>query len=138
MTLARPAVPLPGASAPGQGAAACLRRREPERRHPGSPPRSGRVSRKVLAVLIGLLFIAPFYWTVVVSLSRPGEFDSFPPVLLAALGLVELGPRVGRAAPGPAVPQHDPDRLGDTVLVLVTSSLAGFAFGVLASAAAGS
>jgi len=56
-------------------------------RRRGTPPRSARRRarmgvRTLIGCLIGLAFIFPFYWTVVISLSRPGGFDSYPPLLL--------------------------------------------------------
>jgi len=62
-------------------------RRDTTRR--GAAARGGRPRRRpgrgwprvLLAVLIGVAFIFPFYWTVVISLARPGGFDSYPPLL---------------------------------------------------------
>ncbi|NUR62554.1 MAG: carbohydrate ABC transporter permease [Catenulispora sp.] len=93
--------------------------------------RAGRYARRVLAVLIGAAFVFPFYWTVVISLGRPGEFSSFPPVLLPHWDWSNWS-RAWHSAPWLRL-------FGNTVLIasctvvlcLVTSLLAGFAFGVL-------
>ncbi|NUR30944.1 MAG: carbohydrate ABC transporter permease [Catenulispora sp.] len=93
--------------------------------------RAGRYARRALAVLIGVAFVFPFYWTVVISLGHPGEFSNFPPVLVPHWDWSNWS-RAWHAAPWVRL-------FGNTVLIasctvvlcLVTSLLAGFAFGVL-------
>jgi multiple sugar transport system permease protein len=93
--------------------------------------RAGRYARRALAVLIGVAFVFPFYWTVVISLGHPGEFSNFPPVLVPHWDWSNWS-RAWHAAPWPRL-------FGNTVLIasctvvlcLITSLLAGFAFGVL-------
>lgn len=93
--------------------------------------RAGRLARRALALLIGAAFVFPFYWTVVISLGRPGEFSTFPPVLLPHWDWSNWS-RAWHAAPWLRL-------FGNTVLIasatvllcLATSLLAGFAFGVL-------
>lgn len=93
--------------------------------------RAGRYARRALAVLIGVAFVFPFYWTVVISLGHPGEFSTFPPVLVPHWDWSNWS-RAWHAAPWLRL-------FGNTVLIasctvvlcLVTSLLAGFAFGVL-------
>lgn len=93
--------------------------------------RAGRYARRALAVLIGVVFVFPFYWTVVISLGHPGEFSNFPPVLVPHWDWSNWS-RAWHAAPWPRL-------FGNTILIasctvvlcLATSLLAGFAFGVL-------
>ncbi|NUP52674.1 MAG: carbohydrate ABC transporter permease [Catenulispora sp.] len=93
--------------------------------------RAGRYARRALAVLIGIAFVFPFYWTVVISLGHPGEFSNFPPVLVPHWDWSNWS-RAWHAAPWPRL-------FGNTILIasctvvlcLATSLLAGFAFGVL-------
>jgi multiple sugar transport system permease protein len=93
--------------------------------------RAGRYARRALAVLIGVAFVFPFYWTVVISLGHPGEFSNFPPVLVPHWDWSNWS-RAWHAAPWLRL-------FGNTVLIasctvvlcLVTSLLAGFAFGML-------
>lgn len=93
--------------------------------------RAGRYARRALAVAIGVAFVFPFYWTVVISLGHPGEFSDFPPVLLPHWDWSSWS-RAWHSAPWMRL-------FGNTILIasctvalcLVTSLLAGFAFGVL-------
>ena len=93
--------------------------------------RAGRWARRALAVAIGLAFVFPFYWTVVISLGHPGEFSNFPPVLVPHWDWSNWS-RAWHSAPWVRL-------FGNTILIasctvllcLVTSLLAGFAFGVL-------
>lgn len=87
--------------------------------------------RRVLAILIGLAFIFPFYWTFVISTDRPGQFDSFPPVLFPQWDWSNWS-RAWALAPWPRFFLNTIFIASVTVvLCLVTSTLAGFAFGVL-------
>jgi multiple sugar transport system permease protein len=135
VTLARQSGPRPGASVPGRGPRRFPLRpagsARPDRREPVGSRRSGRIARRVLAAVIGLLFIAPFYWTVVVSLSRPGQFDSFPPVLLPHWDWSNWA-RAWDAQPWARLFLNTVlIASATTLMVLLTSALAGFAFGVL-------
>ena len=93
--------------------------------------RAWRLSRRALAVLLALAFIFPIYWVFVISVDRPGQFDSFPPVLIPQWDWSNWS-RAWSEAPWVRL-------LLNTVLIascatllaLVTSTLAGFAFGVL-------
>jgi multiple sugar transport system permease protein len=99
------------------------------------PARSGRAARRVLrtltAVAIGAAFIFPFYWTVVISLARPGGFDTYPPLLLPQWDWANWG-RAWALAPWPRLFLNTVFIAAcTTALALVTSLLAGFAFGIL-------
>ncbi|MEZ0113982.1 multiple sugar transport system permease protein [Catenulispora sp. EB89] len=93
--------------------------------------RAGRWARRALAAAIGLAFVFPFYWTVVISLGHPGEFSNFPPLLVPHWDWSNWS-RAWHAAPWVRL-------FANTILIasctmalcLVTSLLAGFAFGVL-------
>jgi multiple sugar transport system permease protein len=100
------------------------------------PERSTRISRqkttrRVVAALIGIVFVFPFYWTFVISTDRPGQFDSFPPVLIPQWDWSNWSaawsewPWLGLFANTIFI------ACCTVVLCLVTSTLAGFAFGVL-------
>jgi multiple sugar transport system permease protein len=104
-------------------------------RRPGAEPvgssRAWRYVRRLAAVLIGLFFVVPFYWTVVVSLERPGEFASYPPVLLPHWNWSNWA-RAWDAQPWVRLFLNTVLIASCTVLLcLATSVLAGFAFGVL-------
>jgi multiple sugar transport system permease protein len=87
--------------------------------------------RRVMAVAIGVSFIFPFYWTFVISTDRPGQFDTFPPVLLPQWDWANWS-RAWALAPWPRLFLNTLFIASATViLTLVTSTLAGFAFGVL-------
>lgn len=106
-------------------------RRGAARHHEVGSKRGWRWVRRAAAVLLGLCFVVPFYWTVVVSLSRPGEFASYPPVLLPHWDWANWS-RAWAAAPWPRLFLNTVLIASCTVaLCLVTSVLAGFAFGVL-------
>jgi multiple sugar transport system permease protein len=93
--------------------------------------RAGRHARRALAVLIGVAFVFPFYWTVVISLGRPGEFSSFPPVLVPHWDWSNWS-RAWHSAPWVRLFANTVLIASCTVvLCLATSLLAGFAFGVL-------
>jgi multiple sugar transport system permease protein len=108
---------------------------KPARRRSGGEAvgssRAWRLSRRALAVVLGLLFVAPVYWVFVISVARPGEFDSFPPVLLPHWDWHNWS-RAWSEEPWVRL-------FGNTILIaccttalaLITSVLAGFAFGVL-------
>ncbi|MFE0462065.1 carbohydrate ABC transporter permease [Kitasatospora sp. NPDC058965] len=93
--------------------------------------RAGRHARRALALLIGAAFVFPFYWTVVISLGKPGEFSTFPPVLWPHWQWSNWA-RAWDAAPWVRLFANTVLIACCTVLLcLVTSLLAGFAFGVL-------
>ena len=93
--------------------------------------RAGRTTRIVVAVLVGIAFVFPFYWVVVTSLNSTGAMFSSPPPLVPHLYFDNYA-RAWAAAPWARY-------LLNTVLVacctmvlaLVTSLMAGFAFGVM-------
>ncbi|GAA5191247.1 carbohydrate ABC transporter permease [Rugosimonospora acidiphila] len=99
------------------------------RRHPRRL--AGAVVRRVFAVLLGCLFIAPLYWVLTTSLARNGDVYKFPPSLIPHWHFGNYA-RAWDAAPWLRL-------FGNTVLIasatvllaLFTSVLAGFAFGVL-------
>ncbi len=87
--------------------------------------------RRVVAVGIGVAFIFPFYWTFVISTDGPGQFDNFPPVLWPQWNWSNWS-RAWAEAPWPQLFLNTVFIACCTVLLcLVTSTLAGFAFGVL-------
>jgi multiple sugar transport system permease protein len=87
--------------------------------------------RRVVAVAIGAAFIFPFYWTFVISTDGPGQFDNFPPVLWPQWNWSNWS-RAWAEAPWPQLFLNTVLIACCTVLLcLVTSTLAGFAFGVL-------
>jgi multiple sugar transport system permease protein len=85
----------------------------------------------VAAVLVGLLFLVPFYWVVVTSLNPDSSMYSFPPSLVPHFYWANYV-RAWHAAPWLRY-------LGNTLLIagctvvlcVLTSLLAGFAFGVM-------
>ena len=93
--------------------------------------RAGRTTRIVIAVLVGIAFVFPFYWVVVTSLNSTGDMFSSPPPLVPHLYFDNYA-RAWAAAPWARY-------LLNTVLVacatmvlaLITSLMAGFAFGVM-------
>lgn len=111
--------------------------RQADRR--GAPARrrrpAGKVTRawlrRLIAAAIGAAFIFPFYWTVVISLSKPGGFDSYPPLLLPQWDWANWA-RAWGEAPWPRLFLNTVFIASTTVvLAMITSVLAGFAFGVL-------
>lgn len=93
--------------------------------------RAGRHVRRALALLIGAAFVFPFYWCVVISLGHPGEFSDFPPVLVPHWDWSSWS-RAWHQAPWVRLFANTLFIASCTVaLCLVTSLLAGFAFGVL-------
>jgi multiple sugar transport system permease protein len=90
-----------------------------------------RYIRRIAAVLLGIAFIFPFYWTFVISVDRPGQFDSFPPVLIPEWDWSSWArawsewPWLGLFANTILI------ACSAVILCLITSVLAGFAFGVL-------
>jgi multiple sugar transport system permease protein len=87
--------------------------------------------RKLIAVVIGLLFVFPFYWTVVISLAKPGGFDRYPPLLWPQWDWANWS-RAWAEAPWPRLFLNTVLISSCTVvLALATSVLAGFAFGIL-------
>ncbi len=90
-----------------------------------------RVIRAILAAAIGVAFLFPFYWTFVISTDGPGQFDSFPPVLWPQWHWANWS-RAWSLAPWPQLFLNTVFIAGATVILcLITSTLAGFAFGVL-------
>ena len=103
--------------------------RRPASAHAGRTAR--RWLRKLLGCVIGAAFIVPFYWTVVISLARPGGFDRYPPLLWPQWDWANWS-RAWAEAPWPHLFLNTVFIACCTViLTLVTSTLAGFAFGVL-------
>jgi multiple sugar transport system permease protein len=107
----------------------------------GAPPRAprraagtrrgGPALRKGFAVALGLAFVFPFYWTFVISTARPGGFYRFPPKLVPEWNWANWS-RAWHEAPWVRFFLNTLFIASATVLLcLVTSVLAGFAFGVL-------
>lgn len=93
--------------------------------------RGWSVLRKVFAILLGLAFVFPFYWTFVISTARPGGFYRFPPKLIPSWNWSNWS-RAWSEAPWVRFFLNTLFIASATVLLcLVTSVLAGFAFGVL-------
>jgi multiple sugar transport system permease protein len=92
---------------------------------------AGPVLRRVVAVVVGLAFLGPFWWVLVTSLARTSDVYKFPPSLLPHWHWANYA-RAWAAAPWVRL-------FGNTVLIalctvvlaVVTSVLAGYAFGVL-------
>jgi multiple sugar transport system permease protein len=92
---------------------------------------AGPVLRRVVAVVVGLAFLGPFWWVLVTSLARSSDVYRFPPSLLPHWHWANYA-RAWAAAPWVRL-------FGNTVLIalctvvlaVVTSVLAGYAFGVL-------
>lgn len=93
--------------------------------------RAWRLSRRTLAVLIGLAFVFPIYWVFVISVDRPGQFDSFPPVLIPQWDWSNWSRAWGEAPWVRMLLNTVLIASCTTLLALITSTLAGFAFGVL-------
>ncbi len=91
----------------------------------------GPVLRRVVAVVVGLTFLGPFWWVLITSLARTSDVYTFPPSLLPHWHWANYA-RAWAAAPWVRL-------FGNTVLIalctvvlaVVTSVLAGYAFGVL-------
>ncbi|MEV0844053.1 carbohydrate ABC transporter permease [Actinocatenispora sera] len=91
----------------------------------------GPVLRRVVAVVVGLAFLGPFWWVLITSLARTSDVYTFPPSLLPHWHWANYA-RAWAAAPWVRL-------FGNTVLIalctvvlaVVTSVLAGYAFGVL-------
>lgn len=100
-------------------------RRRPARR------RVGPVLRRVFAVLLGCAFVGPFYWVLVTSVARNGDVYRFPPSFLPHFHLANYA-RAWSAAPWPRLFANTLlIAVGTVALALLTSLLAGFAFGVM-------
>jgi multiple sugar transport system permease protein len=116
-----------GTGAPGHSAPAA-RAAGPR---PGRRRRPGRAVRVVFAVVVGLLCLIPFYWVVVTSLNPASSMFDSPPSFIPHFYFDNYV----RAWAGATWGRY----LLNTVLVavctvalsLVTSLLAGFAFGVM-------
>ena len=93
--------------------------------------RSRRFRSGLLAVVIGVIFVFPFYWVVVTSLSSPDRVFQFPPDFLPG-SQVHNYARAWSEATWVRYFLNTVLIAGCTVaLVLATSLLAGFALGVL-------
>ena len=93
--------------------------------------RAGGCAQRALALPPGVAFFFPFYLTGVISLGHPGEFSSFPPVLVPHWDWSNWS-RAWHLAPWVRLFANTVLIASCTVvLCLVTSLLAGFAFGVL-------
>jgi multiple sugar transport system permease protein len=85
----------------------------------------------VLAVLVGIVFLVPFYWVVVTSLNRNSDMYSYPPSLIPHLYWANYV-RAWAAAPWLRYFVNTVFIAACTVaLCVITSLLAGFAFGVM-------
>jgi multiple sugar transport system permease protein len=103
----------------------------PLRSRRGARRRAWAWGRRVIAILLGVAFIFPFYWTFVISTDKPGQFDSFPPILLPQWDWANWS-RAWALAPWPRLFLNTIFIASSTVIIcLITSTLAGFAFGVL-------
>jgi multiple sugar transport system permease protein len=97
------------------------------------PPRRlvGPVLRRVVAVVVGIAFVAPFFWVLITSVARNGDVYKFPPSLVPHWHFANYS-RAWHGAPWLRL-------FGNTLLIsvstvvlaLLTSLLAGFAFGVM-------
>ena len=107
---------------------------QPEVRHRDSFRRraSARTAlSRTLAVVIGLLFLMPFYYVVVTSLNSASRSSSVSDILLPHWQWGNYA-RAWAAAPWPRLFLNTLLIAGATVLLaLATSLLAGFAFGVM-------
>lgn len=117
------------------GAAAGRRPGRTARRRSGGEAvgssRAWRLVRRALAVLLALLFFAPLYWVFVVSVDRPGDFFQVPPVLVPHWDWSNWS-RAWGEAPWLRLFANTILIAGcTTLLAIVTSVLAGYAFGVL-------
>jgi multiple sugar transport system permease protein len=118
-------------SVPGSGSALPGLARDVPGRPARGRRRPGRIVRVVVAVVVGLLFLVPFYWVVVTSLNPTSSMFDSPPAFVPKFYFDNYV----RAWAGATWGRY----LLNTVLVavctvalsLVTSLLAGFAFGVM-------
>lgn len=91
----------------------------------------GPVLRRIVAVVVGLLFLAPFYWVLVTSVARNGDVYRFPPSFVPHWQFGNYA-RAWHAADWPRLFGNTVGiAVATVVLALVTSVLAGFAFGVM-------
>ncbi|GAA1951511.1 carbohydrate ABC transporter permease [Kitasatospora viridis] len=97
----------------------------------GRSQRSRGAVRRVVAVLVGLLFLFPFYYIVATSLNSASQSSSLSDVLLPHWHWENYG-RAWAAAPWPRLFLNTV-LIGacTVVLAMATSLLAGFAFGVM-------
>lgn len=92
---------------------------------------AGPVLRAVIAIAVGIVFVAPFCWVLITSVARNGDVYRFPPSLLPHWHFANYA-RAWDGAPWLRL-------FGNTLLIavstvvlaLLTSLLAGFAFGVM-------
>ena len=111
-------------TAAGVPAAVPARRRRPRRI-------AGPLVRRAVAVVVGLVFLAPFYWVLITSVARNGDVYRFPPSLVPHWHWINYR-RAWDAAPWPRLFGNTLLIASGTVLLaLITSVLAGYAFGVL-------
>ncbi|MFC1421099.1 carbohydrate ABC transporter permease [Streptacidiphilus cavernicola] len=108
-----------------------LRRRAPARPARGRAATARTVLARTAAVLIGLLFLLPFYYVLVTSLNSASTSASLSDVLLPHWRWGNYA-RAWAAAPWPRLFLNTVLIASGTVLLaLATSLLAGFAFGVM-------
>lgn len=101
------------------------------RRRPSGRRRRWSNGRIVLAVLVGLLFLVPFYWLVVTSLNPDSNMYKYPPSLIPHWYFSNYV-RAWHAAPWLRYVFNTVlIAVCTVVLCLVTSLLAGFALGVM-------
>lgn len=87
--------------------------------------------RWLIGAILVVVFLFPFYWVVVTSLNTPGQVLQFPPVFLPHGQWVNYA-RAWSQAPWLRYFANTIFIAGlTTVMVLVTSLLAGFAFGMI-------
>ncbi|HEX5120423.1 MAG TPA: carbohydrate ABC transporter permease [Pseudonocardiaceae bacterium] len=103
----------------------------PVPRRPGGRRRRRGGRRAVLAVVVGLIFLVPFYWLVTTSLNPNSAVYSYPPSLIPHFYWANYV-RAWNGAPWLRYLLNTVLIAGCTVILCVlTSLLAGFAFGVM-------
>ena len=109
------------ASSAGADTRACL----------GGRRRVQTVGRYLLLTLICVVFAFPFYWVVLTSLETPEHVFDFPPHLLPMLHGESYATAWSLAPWGQYFVNTCGIALSTTLLVLVTSTLAGYALGTM-------
>jgi multiple sugar transport system permease protein len=97
----------------------------PRRRRPG------RIVRVVVAVVVGLLFLIPFYWVVVTSLNPTSSMFNSPPAFVPKFYFSNYVRAWASAPWGRYLLNTLLVACCTVALTLFTSLLAGFAFGVM-------
>ena len=104
---------------------------EPARRRPSGRRRAGRFGRIALAVLVGAVFVVPFYWVLVTSLNPASAMFSAPPSFVPRLYFDNYVRAWAAASWGRYFLNTIFVAVCTVALCLTTSLLAGFAFGVM-------